>query len=338
MAVGYTRLADVYVPEITNPAIFDAALAQSKVISSGAVSVDAGMSADMTGNGILFQSPAYINIADSDIPALIPNDDPTDLGEPENIGKRTSFYHRLARNKGWAALDVVQDISGVNPMAQVAAQYGGAVAKWREVALMKMLSAITSTAVAGATLNVMFGIEAAAGQTAANRFNPDSLIDAMVAAGNDTYDGGGGWSLFLHPLTYAQMVKDDLIDTAPISGQSLTIPTYMGIKLVVTRVSPTRAGTTDGSVRTTYLVRDGAIKMGIGRAKLPTELQREAQIGNSGGGEIFWVRDVFGYDVNGFSFTGTADPLLSDAGLATVGNWTRVLDPQQIGVLALNHN
>lgn len=338
MATGFTRLADVWVPEIVNPATFDAALVQSKIISSGAVQVDAGMSADLTGNGFLFENPAYINIADSDIPALIPNDDPDDIGEPENIGKRTGFWHRLARDKGWASMDVVQDIAGVDPLAQVAAQYGGAIAKWREVALMRMLSAVTSTAVAGSSLNFMFGTETGASATAANRFNPDSLIDAMVAAGNDTFDGGAGWSLLLHPLTYAQMVKDDLLDTQSASSQSLTIPTYMGIKLVITRVAPTRAGTTNGTVRTSYLVRDGAIKMGVGRAKHPTELQRKADIGNSGGGEIFWVRDVFGYSINGFSFKGTPDPKLSDTALATTGNWERVLDPTQIGIIALNHN
>lgn len=336
--MAVTQLADVYVPEVVNPALFDEALSQSKVIASDAIAVDASMSADMTGNGYLFSVPAYINVADSDTAALIPNDDPDDLGTPEKIASRMAMYHRLARNKGWASMDVVTDITGVDPLAQVAAQYGGAVAKWREVSLMKILAGIMNTTVAGTTLWSNIAAEATGSVTASTKFNPDALIDLLVGSMGDHFDGADGYSLFVRPEIYGQMLKDDLIDGEKVSSQGITIPTYLGIKVLSTRVAPKRAGTTSGSVYTSYLVKDGAIKMGVGRAKQPTELQRKPDIGNSGGGDIFWVRDVFGFGINGFSFTGTANPELADADLATAGNWTRVLAPEQIQIQALSHN
>lgn len=337
MAQGYTRLSDVYTPETVNAPLFDAAEAQSKIITSGAVSVNAAMSADMTGNGFLFTAPAYLNIADSDIPALIPNDDPTDLGEPENIAKRSANYVRLARDKGWASMDVVTDLTGLDPIAQVVSQYGGAVAKWRETSLMNMLKGTMNATVAGNSLVKMIGVETGSA-SAANQFNPDALIDLMVEAGSDTFDSLDGYTLFVHPKTYAAILKADLIDGEKMSTQGVKVPTYMGAAVVSTRVAPTRAGTTSGTVFTSYLVKNGAIQMGVGRAKVPTELQREAQIGNSGGGEIFWVRDAFGFYVNGFSFKGTATSTLSDTDLATASNWERVLSPQNVGVVALQHN
>lgn len=335
---GVTQLADVYTPEVVDPAVFDAALAQSKIITSDAISVDPGMSADLTGRGLIFTGPAYVNIADSDTPALIPNDVYDDIGTPEKIASYLSMWHRLARDKGWASMDVVTDISGADPIAQVAAQYGGAVAKWREVSLMNMLKGVMNATVSGTTLYKVIGAEATGSVTTSTVFNPDSLIDLMVDAGGDTFDGGTGYTLFVHPKTYGAMVKADLIDGEKISSQGITIPTYLGIKVVSTRVAPTRAGTTSGTLYTSYLIKDGTISMGVGRAKHPTELQREADRGNSGGADVFWVRDVFGFAIRGFSYTGTPDPELSDSALATVGNWTRNLAPEQIGIAAIVHN
>src|SRR4029079_13546828 len=66
----------------------------------------------------------------------------------------------------------------------------------------------------------------------------------------------------MHSGTEAALRKLDLIDFVPDSEGKPVLRTFQGRRVVVDDTLPTRAGTTDGTVYTTYLFGQGAFAKG----------------------------------------------------------------------------
>ena len=67
----------------------------------------------------------------------------------------------------------------------------------------------------------------------------------------------------MHSATEAALRKLDLIDFIPDSEGKAQLRTFQGRRVVVDDNLPTRAGTTDGTVYTTYLFGQGAFAKGV---------------------------------------------------------------------------
>ena len=69
----------------------------------------------------------------------------------------------------------------------------------------------------------------------------------------------------MHSATEAALRKLDLIDFIPDSKGKSMLRTFQGRRVVVDDNLPTRAGTTDGTVYTSYLFGQGAFAKGSAR-------------------------------------------------------------------------
>jgi hypothetical protein len=140
-------------------------------------------------------------------------------------------------------------------------------------------------------------------------------------------------TIAVHSAVMKQMVKNDDIDYIPDSNGQLTIPTYMGLRVVVDDGLTVTAGTTDGFKYTSVIFGNGAFGYGEGTHPNPVEVEREASQGNGGGIEKLWVRKTwilhpFGFQntgtpaTNGFSYT------LAELAAATA--WDRVIERKNV--------
>lgn len=185
--------------------------------------------------------------------------------------------------------------------------------------------------------------ESAAGQSASTRLNGATFVDATVKLGDR---GDRLTAIAMHSATEAALRKLDLIDFVPDSEGKAQIRTFQGRRVVVDDNLPTRAGTTDGTVYTTYLFGPGAFAKGA--APLDgTPLQ--GGIGTEGG-EIF--RDALVSDTvlinrrrcilhpRGLKFTSTTvtGDSPTNAELELAANWTRVYENKNVRVVAVTHN
>jgi hypothetical protein len=135
------------------------------------------------------------------------------------------------------------------------------------------------------------------------------------------------------------MVKNNDIVYIPDSQGALTIPTYMGLRVIVDDGMAVRAGTTSGFVYTSVLFTAGAFGYGEGSAKTPVELQREAAKGNGGGIETLWERKSWLLHPAGYQATGTpAGDSFSLAELALATSWARVVERKNVGISFYVHN
>ena len=185
--------------------------------------------------------------------------------------------------------------------------------------------------------------ESVAAQTAATKLNGATFVDATQRLGDR---GDRLVAVAMHSATEAALRKLDLIDFIPDSQGETQIKTFQGRRVIVDDGCPSRAGTTDGLVYTTYLFGSGAFGMGFadlngapvegGHGTEGCEMARDAL--NS---DTFLVnRRRFILHPRGVKFTSAsvagANP--TNAELATAANWIRVWENKHVPVVAVTHN
>ena len=104
----------------------------------------------------------------------------------------------------------------------------------------------------------------------------------------------------------------------------MEIPTFLGRTVVIDDGLPNAT-----SIYDSWLFQDGAMRFGVGSAKVPTETGRQPQAGNGGGQEVLFNRNEWSLHPTGHAYTGT--PANGGPGngagandLQNAGSWDRV--------------
>src|SRR5258705_12000448 len=104
--------------------------------------------------------------------------------------------------------------------------------------------------------------ESVGATTSATKLNGATFVDACTKLG-DRADRLT--AVAMHSATEAALRKLDLIDFIPDSEAKLMLRMFQGRRVVVDDNLPTRAGSTDGTVYTSYLFGQGAFAKGSAR-------------------------------------------------------------------------
>jgi hypothetical protein len=185
--------------------------------------------------------------------------------------------------------------------------------------------------------------ETVAGQSAATRLNGATFVDACAKLG-DRADRLT--AVAMHSATEAALRKLDLIDFLPDSEGKAQLRVFQGRRVVVDDSLPTRAGTTDGTVYTTYLFGAGAF------AKGASPLESEPLQGGVGSAGVELARVPLDSDTvlinrrryilhpRGVKFTSAsvAADSPTNAELETAANWVRVYENKNVRIVAVTHN
>ena len=153
-------------------------------------------------------------------------------------------------------------------------------------------------------------------------------------------------AIAMHSATEAAIRKLDLIDFVPDSEGKAQIKQFQGRRVIVDDTLPTRAGTTDGVVYTSYLFGPGAFAKGASPLD-STPLQ--GGIGTEGV-EIFraglesdtalinrrrYILHPRGVKFNSAAVAGDTP---TNAELENGANWTRVFENKNVRMVAIEHN
>ena len=119
----------------------------------------------------------------------------------------------------------------------------------------------------------------------------------------------------------------------------LTIPTYMGLRVIVDDGLPVAAGSTSGFKYTSVIFGEGAFGYGDGAPINPVEVERQQAQGNGAGVETLWTRKTWILHPFGFQNTGTpAAVSFSLAELALDAQWSRVIERKNVPISFLVTN
>jgi len=332
MASGVTRIADVVVPEIFSPYVQQMTQEKSRLIRSGAITLDAQLNSALAGGGLTFNEPSFKDL-DNDA-ENVSTDDPATDSTPNKIGTATEIQVRLSRNNSWSSMDLSGDLAGADPMQAIANRVSDYWARRQQAAFVATLNGVFADNAAAPTgtehvqNDMTHDVSGAAFVYGVTNFSAEAFIDATATMGDSMEDLT---MVMVHSIVYARMLKNNLIDfvSDSVNGNAVRIPTFLGREVIVDDGVPRSSG-----VFNTWLFGRGALRGGMGSPKVPTEVDRKPAAGNGGGQDILfnrteWIIHPVGHAYAGTPPNGGPSNASTTNNLAHADSWKRVFSERK---------
>lgn len=332
MATGpITQISDVIVPEMFSPYVQQLTEEKSRIIASGALVRDEAIDQELASGGLTFHTPSFKDLDnDEDNVGSDEADDRFTGGSnnsaPKKIGTADEISVRLSRNQSWSSSDLASALIGVDPMDAIAGRVSGYWARRLQAAFVATMKGVFADNAAAPdasehTQNDLTNdISGASYEAGVTNFTAPAFLDAAVTMG-DSMDSLG--LVLVHSIVYNRMQKNNLIDFVEDSEARVRIPTFLNRMVVVDDGLPA-----SGGVFESWMFGAGAVRLGMGLPKVPTETKRDPDSGNGSGSEILYNRTEWCIHPVGHQFAVTATKggpsNASTAGnLAHAASWKR---------------
>lgn len=332
MASGVTRIADVVVPEIFSPYVQQMTQEKSRLIRSGAITLDPQLNSALAGGGLTFNEPSFKDL-DNDA-ENVSTDDPATDSAPNKIGTATEIQVRLSRNNSWSSMDLSGDLAGADPMQAIANRVSDYWTRRQQAAFVATLNGVFADNAAAPTgtehvqNDMTHDVSGASFVDGVTNFSAEAFIDATATMGDSMEDLT---MVMVHSIVYARMLKNNLIDfvSDSVNGNAVRIPTFLGREVIVDDGVPRSSG-----VFNTWLFGRGAVRGGMGSPKVPTEVDRKPAAGNGGGQDILfnrteWIIHPVGHAYAGTPPNGGPSNASTTNNLAHADSWKRVFSERK---------
>jgi hypothetical protein len=270
MATGpLTQITDLVVPEIFTPYVQQLTEEKSRLIQSGATTVNPILSNFLSGGGLTVDVPSFKDLDNEE--ENIPTDDPADSiiasyqggtptdanrkdSVPKKTGTSTEIAVRISRNQSWSAADLAADLAGADPMGSIASRVAKYWALRFQAIFVATTNGIIKANVAANGGDFQNDVSGAAFADGVTNFSAEAFIDAAATMGDSSDD----LSLMMtHSVVMARMKKNNLIDYIPDSEGRVMIPTFLGHEVIVDDGMPATGGVFD-----TWIFGAGAFQIG----------------------------------------------------------------------------
>ena len=333
-----TRLTDVIIPEVylTYQAVNDPIL--SAFFESGVIVNNPLLNSLATGGGETFNIPFWKDL-DSTVEANLSSSDPAVVATAQKITTGKQIARTALLNQWYSNADIASELAGSSANQQVRNRFGTYWLRQWQTKLIAATNGVLADNVANDAGDMVndVAVEIIGSQTALTRFSRANFTTAVFTMGDAAQ---ALTAIAVHSFIYKQMVDLDDIDFIPDSNGKLTIPTYMGLRVIVDDGLTVTAGTTSGFKYTSVIFGAGAFGYGNGTPEVPAEVKREALQGNGGGVELIgerktWVLHPFGFQS---LTTPAAEGGFTNTELATAAVWDRVVDRKSVPMAYLITN
>lgn len=332
------RLSDVVIPEVY--ASYQAVNSPEKTAfyESGIVTTNPLLTQKANSGGRILDVPHWNDIDATDEPN-ISNDDPAVTSTPAKITTGNQIARVAYLNNSWSATDLASEIAGDDAMTRISARTGIYWQRQWQRRIVKSALGILADNVANDSDDMVHDIsqETLVGLTSANLFSRTAFVTAAFTLGDQV---DAIQAIAVHSVVLMRMVENDDIVYIPDSQGNLTIPTYLGRRVIVDDAMPVAAGTTSGFKYTSILFGAGAFGYGEGTPANPVEVWRDPAQGNGAGVETLFERKTWLLHPAGFQFKSgsVAGESATLAELALATNWDRVVERKNVPLAFLVTN
>ena len=332
-----TAIADVIIPSLFEKYVIERTATLSAFGASGIVESDPFFDALAAGGGNTVDMPFWQDVNPNR--QILADNAPLAVNK---IGASKDIARIQMDANAWSVNDLAKILSGADPMGALVELVGNYWIRMDQGLIVSSLKGMFASAtMAGNKLAI--ASETVAGQSGSTRLNGNTFVDATVKLGDR---GDRLTAIAMHSATEAAIRKLDLIDFVPDSEGKAQIKTFQGRRVIVDDGLPTRAGTTDGMVYTSYLFGPGAF------AKGAAPLAGEPLLGGHGTEGVEWARAALDSDTNfinrrrfilhprgvKFNSAAVAGTSPTNAELENGANWTRVFENKNVRIVAIEHN
>ena len=332
-----TAIADVIIPSLFEKYVIERTAVLSAFGASGIVESDPFFDALAAGGGNSVDMPFWQDV--NPARQILADNAPQAVNK---IGSSKDIARIQVDANAWSVNDLAKILSGADPMGALVALVGDYWIRMDQGLIVSSLKGMfASASMVGNKLAI--ASETVAGQSGSTRLNGSTFVDATVKLGDR---GSRLTAIAMHSATEASLRKLDLIDYVPESEGKPEIAVFQGRRVIVDDGLPTRAGTTDGLVYTSFLFGPGAF------AKGAAPLSGEPLLGGHGTEGVEWARAALDSDTNfinrrrfilhprgvKFNSAAVAGTSPTNAELENGANWTRVFENKNVRIVAIDHN
>ena len=331
-----TLRSDIIIPEVFTPYILEATTQRDAFLASGVVQPMAELNAAEDG-GDFIQIPFYTANLSGDFERLTDSSSLT----PGKITANKQVGAVLHRGRAFESRDLAAMAAGSDPLSAIGNKIADYIANQRQKDLLSCLAGIFGAV--GDTSSASFAalaVDGASGDT------PTQLTARQVVEGQSLLGDQGDklTAICVHPKVYYDLKERRALDFVyDNNGQpdgsatqgslanafgDVAVPTFMGMRVIVSADVQT-AGSGATTEYASYMFTQGAVGSGEQMA-LRTETDRD----------ILSKSDALSVDLHyvyhpiGSSFsTSVSNP--TRAQLETVGNWTKVYETNNIGIVRI---
>lgn len=286
----------------------------------------------------------FWNDIDETVAPNLSNDDPAALATPAKVTQGEQISRKAFLNKGLSAADLASELAmGPKAMEHIRSRVD---TYWLRQWQRRLIASANGVLADNLAANGGDMVYTAAGATngdvsASTVFTRQNFTTAAFTMG-DAVDGIQ--AIAVHSVIYKRMIDNDDIDFIPDSQGRLSVPTFLGKRVIVDDSLPytPAAGALAGDAAAKYtsiLFGAGAFGYGEGAPNMPVEVSRVAEQGNGGGVETLWTRKTWILHPFGYQNTGTpAATSFSATELAAATTWSRVVARKNVPISFLVTN
>lgn len=313
-----TRLSDVIVPDVWNPYVIERTAELSAFWDSGIVQLVPELGVFEAEGGNTINMPFWHDLTGDDEVVSA-------TGASLSVGKITAGQDVavvLARGRAWGTNELAAALSGGDPASAIGDLVAGYWARRFQRVALAILDGVFAAA------SMADNVHDITGDAGSEAISGATFVDAAQKLG-DAKDRLV--AVAMHSATQAHLLKNDLIEFVPDSQGKLTIPTFMGKRVIVDDGLPTSSG-----VYTTYLFGLGAL--GYAEATNSKLTMTETDRNSLAGEDILINRRHFVLHPRGVKWKGAATGGGPDnAALANGSNWERVYEPKNVRIVQFKH-
>jgi hypothetical protein len=323
--MAVVQLSDVVIPAVYTSYQSVNNIENSAFVTSGIVARNPLLDALADGPSNAFTVPYWKDL-DQTIEVNYSNDDPADIAVPNKIGTGQWAARKTYVNQGWSSMDLVAELLGTNPMQRIRNRTGTYFQRQFNRRVIAMAVGVITDNIATNSGDMGLDVSIAAGNSAvaANKMSRSTFVAAAYTMGDAVEEMR---VLAVHSNVMKTMVDNEEIDFLPDSAGGLTVPTFLGRRVIVDDTMPVVAGGTNGFVYTSILFGEGFAGFGNGTPLTPVEVDRVPASGNGGGQETLWERKTWLLHPFGCEWVegslAEMSPTIADLKLAA--HWNRVL-------------
>lgn len=336
-------MAQVQITDVVVPAEFTAYQVENSMVStalfqSGVVLPNGEMQAQLQAGAQQFTVPFWSDIPD--IEADITSDNPAVLSTAQKIGAASMLVRKSFVHASWSEMSLASELSGSEALLRVQSRVLDYWDRQWEKRLIASLMGVLYSNVANNSGDMVNDIHALTGTITlpgttvtvpANAFNGVAVINTALTIGDRLSDMK---AIAMHSTIYGEALKNNEIQFFKPSDNSMDIPTYKGMAVIV----DDSLTTATAGVYITILFGPGAVGFAVAepRTGFGTEIWRTPAAGNGGGQTTLHSRFDVAIHPLGFAFNGSSVAGVSpvQAELALAANWTRAYSQRKSVPLA----
>lgn len=288
-----------------------------------------------SGPGKIAELPFWKDLDATAAPNLS-TDNPASSASPQKIEQGEQISRKAFLNQGWSKSDLASELAmGPKAMDRIRERVDTYWTRQWQRRLISAVNGVLADNVANDDSDMAIDI-AVDSATTTSVFTRSNFTSAAFTMG-DAYDSLA--AIAVHSVVYKRMIDNDDIDFIPDSQGNMTIPTFLGHRVIVDDGLPVDPNGANAPKYTSVIFGGGAFGYGDGVPDMPVEVDRAAEQGDGGGIETLWTRKTWLLHPFGFQSTGSPAGNSQTLGeLAAATSWDRVVERKNVPMAFLITN